>query len=114
MSEVLSKSRLARLSSTGEGTIVAELTARIIEMEAKLAETEAKLTSVLQGHRVVGIAGQVIIDLQAKLTEAKRRNVAALGAMKKVAEQTWGCRGEDSDAEDCYLNNAIKELEKPL
>lgn len=81
-------------------------------LEGKLAETEAKLTSVLQGHRVVGIAGQVIIDLQAKLTEAERRNVAALGAMKKVAEQTWGCRGEDSDAEDCYLNNAIKDLEK--
>ena len=51
-------------------------------------------------------------ELAAKLAEAERLNKVALEAMKKVAEQTWGCRGEDSDAEDCYLNNAIKDLEK--
>ena len=51
--------------------------------------------------------------LTVQLTEAERLNKVALEAMKKVAEQTWGCRGEDSDAEDCYLNNAITELEKP-
>lgn len=37
MSEVLSKSRLARLGAMGEGTIVAELTTRIAKLEAENA-----------------------------------------------------------------------------
>lgn len=74
---------------------IATLKREIEELQTKLTESNAKLLNVLQGHNVSGIAGQVIIDLQAKLTEGERLNADLL------------CRLHAAGV----IDNAIKEIE---
>ena len=64
-----------------------------------------------------------VAELKAKLTESQRLNKVALEAMKEARDDRsqycvdeHKCCGKNElhpHADDCYLNNAIKELEKP-